>query len=191
MKSFDARQLLEQLQADARQLIATTTLLKKEDNELLLTQPGEGRWSVIQVLAHLNSYAAYYIPALEKALQADKPAKLTFKPGWFGNYFTRIMQPQADGTIAKKMKSPKDHRPAERPDADKELENFLSWHQQLLDLLKLAERKDIGAIRVPISISKLIRLKAGDTFRFFLAHEERHFLQIARTLKSLGAAGKK
>jgi hypothetical protein len=39
---------------------------------------------------------------------------------------------------------------------------------------------DIGAIRIPISISPLIRLKLGDTFHFLVAHQLRHLEQVKR-----------
>jgi hypothetical protein len=31
----------------------------------------------------------------------------------------------------------------------------------------------------------MIKLKLGDTFRFFIAHEQRHFIQIQNTLQLL------
>jgi hypothetical protein len=55
----------------------------------------------------------------------------------------------------------------------------------LLDLLELAKSKNIGAIRTPISISRWIKLKLGDTFRFFVAHEQRHFVQINNALVTI------
>ena len=35
-------------------------------------------------------------------------------------------------------------------------------------------------------ISKFIRLKLGDAFRFLVAHEQRHMIQARNTIKSLG-----
>jgi hypothetical protein len=182
MKSFKSIDLIEQLQADVRQLILAATHLQKEDPELLLSVPAPGTWSVAQVLEHLNSYCRYYLPAIEKSLAADKSWKPLFTPGWIGNYFTKIMKPGIDGKIANKMNAPKNHRPAADLDIKPVMDNFLEQQQQLLGLLEKAKQKDIGAIRIPISISRFIKLKVGDTFRFFVAHEQRHFLQIANTV---------
>lgn len=181
MKSFDSLSLLEQLQADTRQLIATATFLKNLDPGILLQQPGPGKWSVIQVLEHLNSYGVYYLPALDKGLTNGGAAVKKFKPGWLGNYFTDLMRP-GEGAVKNKMKAPKNHRPAFHVDAVPVLDTFLKQQQVLLDLLEQAKQKNIGKIRIPISLTRLIRLKAGDTFRFFIAHEQRHFLQIKNTL---------
>jgi hypothetical protein len=60
MKTFNSNICLEGLQADVRQLVLAATWLQKEDPELLLTAPAPGRWSVAQVLEHLNSYGRYY-----------------------------------------------------------------------------------------------------------------------------------
>jgi hypothetical protein len=182
MKTFNSNILLESLQADIRQLMLAATYLQKEDPELLLAQPAPGKWSVVQVLEHLNSYGRFYIPAIEKSLQSDKPCKERFTPGWLGNYFTKIMKPGIDGKIGNKMNAPKNHRPSADLDIKPVMDNFLNQQQQLLELLESAKLKDINAIKTPISISRFIKLKVGDTFRFFVAHEQRHFLQIANAV---------
>jgi hypothetical protein len=185
MRSVNSKQLLEQLQADVRQLVLATSYLQKEDPELLLTAPGPSRWSIVQVLDHLNSYGRYYIPAIERSLQADKPGTETFTPGWFGDYFTNINKPDELGKIKSRMSAPKDHRPAGDVDIKPVMDIFYSQQQQLLNLLEKAKQKNIGAIRTPISISRFIKLKVGDTFRFLIAHEKRHFVQIENTRSDL------
>jgi hypothetical protein len=181
MKSFDTLQLIEQLQSDTRQLIAIATMLQHEDPGVLLEQPAPGKWSVIQVLEHLNSYSDYYLPVLEKAMKGSKPPSKTFTPGWLGNYFTKLMLPK-EGQVTNKMKAPKNHRPSFLADSRPVIAKFLNQQYQLLELLEKAKQQDIGKIRVPVSLAKWIRLKAGDTFRFLVAHEERHFVQIGNTL---------
>lgn len=185
MKSFDSTAILQDLQSEVRQLILAVTYLQKEDPELLLITPSPGRWSVVQVLEHLNSYGRYYLPAIERSLRSNKPPKENFTPGWFGNYFTKIMKPGADGRIRNKMSSPKEHRPSESLDVRPVINDFMNQQQQLLGLLEKAKQKNIGAIRTPISISRFIRLKVGDTFRFLIAHQQRHFSQIANTIREI------
>ena len=182
MKKYKSLELLEQLQADTRQLILEANYLKTTDPGLLLQEPATGKWSVIQVLEHLDSYGRYYLLAIERSLVQDKPAIEMFKPGWLGNYFTKLMKPGENGTIAHKMQSPKDHRPSSHPDAFPVLNTFLEQQHYLLDLLESAKSKNISSIRTPISISRFIKLKVGDTFRFLIAHEQRHFVQIENTL---------
>jgi uncharacterized protein (DUF2164 family) len=106
----------------------------------------------------------------------------TFIAGWFGNYFTNMMLPKAGGKIANKMNAPKDHVPVAQLDSKKVVQEFVAGCNTLLEYLQKAERTDIGRIRVPISISKFIKLKLGDTFRFLIAHKQRHFIQLTNTL---------
>lgn len=185
MKKYNSLELLEQLQVDIRQLILEANYLKMTDPGILLQERAAGKWSVIQVLEHLNSYGNYYLVAIEKALKQDRPATDLFKPGWIGNYFTKLMKPGENGTIANRMQSPKDHRPHSHPDAFPVLTTFLEQQHYLLELLESAKTKNIGSIRTPASISRFIKLKVGDVFRFLIAHEQRHFVQIENTLAAV------
>jgi len=185
MSRFRSIEILESLQDDVRQLILEANYLKSIDPAILLQEPGPGKWSVTQVLEHLNSYGRYYLLAMERSMNKNIPAVEYFQPGWFGNYFTKLMKPGENGKISNKMKSPKDHRPSKYPDAFPVLNTFLEQQQYLIDLLESAKSKNLGAIRTPISISRFIKLKLGDTFRFFIAHEQRHFVQINNALVSI------
>ena len=182
MKKYNSQALLEQLQADIRQLVLIANKLKSEDPGVLLEQPAPGKWNVVQVLEHLNSYGRYYIPAIEKSLQENKPATVMFKPVFIGDYFTKMLSPSEKGTVKYKMKAPKDHRPSPHLDHQPVLKTFLEQQQTLLELLEKAKSKNIGRIRTPITLSRFIKLKLGDTFRFLIAHEQRHFIQISNTM---------
>ena len=191
MKKYKSSELINQLQADVRSMIREATQLQSVDPGMLLKEPAAGKWSVIQVLEHLNTYGDYYLVALGKSLAADKPATGFFRPGWIGDYFTRLMLPTENGIVKNKMQAPKNHRPAKHPDAFPVLKTFLEQQHYLLELLENARLKDIGGLRTPISLTKLIRLKTGDVFRFLVAHEQRHFVQIANTLSVVqGVTGK-
>jgi len=65
------------------------------------------------------------------------------------------------------------------------IEEFLTQEYLLLQLLDQAESVDLNQLRIPISLTKLIRLKLGDVFGFLVAHHERHFLQIRNTLQNV------
>jgi uncharacterized damage-inducible protein DinB len=191
MKQFRSETLLEQLQSDVRRQMTIVERLRADDPGLLLAQPATGKWSVVQVLEHLNSYDGYYLPAIETSFSANKPARTYFSPGWLGHYFTQLMLPKENGQLKSRMKSPKNHRPSSHPDVVPVLSVFLQNQRRLLALLEEAKTKDLGAIRIPISLTKLVKLKLGDIFCFLIAHQQRHFLQIEHTLEALqGVRGK-
>lgn len=186
MNQINSHTLLAGLAADVQAMIHRAEELHRLPPELLSTPPAPGKWSVAEILAHLNIYAEYYLPAIEKKLQtARKLPDPIFKPGWLGNYFTRMMKPMPDNTVPHKMKTFKNAIPPQDIDAEAALNSFLRHSDSLLNLLKRSKRVNLNAIRIPISISKLVTLKLGDTFRFFIAHEQRHFLQIKNTLSQL------
>lgn len=182
MKTTDKNQLLDRLENDTRAIVLRTNYLLQEDPEWLLQQPAPGRWSVAQVIEHLNTYGRYYLPLLEKAVK-KAPVRNggKFKSGWLGDYFTKSMLPK-EGVVANPMKAFKNYRPVPDIDSKKVLDEFIEQEQTLLKLLAESRKADIGAVRIPISISPMIRLKLGDIFRFMIAHHQRHFVQVENTL---------
>lgn len=182
MKKFKSTELLDQLQSDVRQMILRVNQLKSADPGFLLEQPAPGKWSVVEVLEHLNSYTTYYLKAVENSLKNAMPAREFYKPGIIGNYFTKLMRPTEAGKVKNKMKTLKNHRPARFLDSAPVIKTFLEHQHRLLDLLEKAKSADIGGIKTPITISRYIKLKTGDVFRFLIAHEQRHFVQIENAL---------
>ncbi len=186
MKQINSEVLLDQLQADVREIILQASRLQQIANELLQKSPAAEKWSVAQVLEHLNIYCRYYIKAAEKKLHLHQTKSAAiFKPGWLGNYFTRIMKPQQGNKIASKMKSPSNALPSAQPDAKAMLDEFLLHQHHLLNLLQISRSANLNSVRIPTTLSRFVTLRLGDTYRFFIAHEERHFVQINQVISTL------
>jgi uncharacterized damage-inducible protein DinB len=183
---YNSNALLDSLQADVRQIILQANQLENLQTELLNQQPAADKWSVAQVLEHLNIYSRYYINAIEQKLHLNQSGpNVDFHTGWLGNYFTNLMKPMDDNKIAKKMKAPKNAVPSSQPNAKAILAEFINHQHHLLNLLQIAKTANLEFNRIPTSLSKFISLKLGDTFRFFIAHEQRHFVQVENVLKAL------
>ncbi len=152
------------------------------------------KWSANQCLAHLNSYGRYYLPLMENRINVAKQngshVTATFIAGWLGNYFTKMMLTDASGKPAKKMSAPKEHNPQVQEDSYQVIAEFIEQQEKLLVLLNEAKHIDMNKVRVPISITKFIRLKLGDTFLFLIAHNYRHTMQAMRALNCAKAANK-
>ncbi|WP_207496411.1 DinB family protein [Aridibaculum aurantiacum] len=186
MPTYKTNELIEQLQQQ------TENFLQEAISEwqlmpaaVLLQQPAAGKWSAAQCLEHLNSYGRYYLPAIEKAIEASKAkgqnGTKSFSSGWLGNYFTNMMKPTHK---MKKMASPKDHAPKADLDAAKVVGDFIDQQERLLLLLEEAQHIDMNKATVAISIAKFIKLKLGDVFMFLVAHNERHIVQAEKALNS-------
>lgn len=183
MKAISRVKLLSSLEKDTEAHVTQAVhIFQNLPEEQLLKQPANGGWSIAQCLEHLNSYGRYYLPAIGKGLAkpAGSPANEVFVSTWLGNYFTKMMQP---GAKTKKYKSPKDHMPAAGLDAYAVVSEFIRQQEQLLVYLRMSREADINAILIPISISRFIKLKLGDTFRFLIAHNERHMQQAGKLLQ--------
>lgn len=184
MKEIKCNALLQQWQYQIKEAIAEASILQTVDEIKLNTQPTENAWSVTQIIEHLNIYCRYYINAVEQKLHVHQTKAAThFKPGWLGNYFTKLMQPKANNTIAKKMKAPKNAQPLNNFNAKEVLQEFINHQHQLLNLIQIAQGANLNTIRIPTSLNKFIALKLGDTFAFFIAHQQRHFIQIKNTVE--------
>ncbi|GAA3628932.1 DinB family protein [Flavivirga jejuensis] len=139
-------------------------------------------WSVLECIEHLNLYGDYYLPVIEQSIinNASKP-KTYFKSGALGNYFAKSMLPKEK---LNKMKTFKDKNP-NGSDLDKTtLNRFLIQQEKMLDLLDKARKVSLNKTKTSISITKLIKLKLGDTFRVVIYHNERHIVQAINTLET-------
>ena len=189
MNKFKSEDLISQLQADVRHIIAAAEHLETADPVKLNYSAAEGSWSVAQVLEHLNAYDRYYLPAIEKAMiHISKDTSAWFIPGFWGNYFTKMMMPKNVYEIKNKMKAMKSYTPSSGLNVDAVFKEFLQHQHKLLQLLDVAKRRNLNSIRIPITITKLIRFKLGDTFRFLIAHEQRHMIQARNAIKAVGVA---
>lgn len=182
MKSISQQSLINQLTEKVEQhMKLISKVYQNLDTQILSAPSTTGGWSIAQCFSHLNSYGDYYLPQIQQRLLKNhtKNSNHLFKSSWLGNYFTQLMLP---GEKMKKMKTFKAHTPPAVLDAHYEVGEFLRQQEVILALLKEAANKDLNCIRIPISISPIIKLKLGDVFGFIIAHNERHIQQAARNL---------
>lgn len=140
------------------------------------------QWTVLECLEHLNRYGDFYLPAIQKSILAQKThhASTIFRSGIFGNYFANLMRVK-HGKITK-MRTPADKNPLGSQLSITTIDRFLKQLEMLKSLLDQARYVDLTRTKVPLSISTLIKLRLGDTFRFFVYHIERHIVQAEKVL---------
>src|SRR5688572_18111879 len=88
---------LEQLSREVETIVQfVQTEVRKLPFEKLNQRPANGGWSLLECLEHLNRYAAYYNPALEKAISSN----LTVNPNpeisltWIGKKSVEMISPK-------------------------------------------------------------------------------------------------
>lgn len=189
MTSVNSDELLQELRRkNVEMKYKAESRFGGQSDATLQHTPGPGRWSAVQCLEHLNTYGRFYLPALDEAItraerRNSKPASL-FRSSWVGAWFTRLMEPGADGQLRSRMKSPKGHLPSVQPEIAPVLSEFIQQQEQMENLLLRAAKVNIRQIKVRTSLSGLIKLSAGDTFCFLTAHIRRHILQAEKAISS-------
>lgn len=150
----------------------------------------EGEWCILECLEHLNLYGDFYLPEIEmQMMTADRnQSGRPFRSGWLGNYFAELMRVK-EGKV-KKMKSPKDKNPALSPVKlpITVLNRFQKQQDTLLHLLEKCRNLDLVNTKCSISLSPYIKLRLGDTLRFYVYHIERHVIQANNVSKKLAKA---
>jgi hypothetical protein len=147
----------------------------------------EKSWSVLECLEHLNLYSEFYNPYIKKAIQKGVLSKslpgTTFKSGLLGDYFAKMMKIGNQGQI-KKYPAFKSKNPSNFNLPANVLERFISQQKETLELLNMAENINLEEVKIPTTISTLIKLKLGDGFRFVIYHNERHVAQALRAFET-------
>jgi hypothetical protein len=138
-------------------------------------------WSILECFEHLNLYGDYYIPEIKKRIEKSKTLSTEkFKSGILGNYFAKNMLPKKKGN---KIKTFKDKNPIGSKLNKKTIDRFILQQKEILNLLDKARTIDLNNTKTSISITCLIKLKLGDTFRFVIYHNERHIIQANKILR--------
>ena len=181
-------ELLNQLTTEVNEVLQTASKIAKLDEKSLNMQPAPGKWSMAQVIEHLNTYNRYYLPLVAKRMPAARKTQgnATYKPGWLGDYFVKSMYSdvKTKGVIANKMSAMKGHIPDTLLNGKTTIAEFIADGEQLLLLLDAAKQVDMSSVKIPITIARWIKISMGDALRFLIAHQVRHMHQINNLLVS-------
>ena len=175
------QELLNELIVKTKINITRTEELKTQSEETLNFKESQDKWSVLECIEHLNIYGIFYNPEIKKCVQNTKSfSSKYFKTGVIGNYFVNLMLPKKK---LNKMKTLKVNNPIGSNLDKKTLDIFIDQQNDFLNLLEKSKTVNLTKIKTAISISKIIKLRLGDTLRFVTAHNERHLLQAENVLK--------
>ncbi|NQX39921.1 DinB superfamily protein [Pedobacter steynii] len=170
------QELLEITQKSTRSInkirtLAITRLKYKSNSET---------WSVLECIEHLNLYGDFYLPVIEQAILSNESSKFpgVFRSGIIGNYFVNLIRVKS-GAV-KKMSAQKEMNPLNCDLTITTVDRFLKQQQHLESLLIQAKAIDLVKAKTPVSLTRLLKLRLGDTLRFLVYHIERHVLQAER-----------
>ena len=193
MPTLDTRTLIDALQQQLRVQLAHVDALLDLPTERLLKRPAPDRWSVMEVVQHMNLSSGHYHRLLQRLYANENNGlrfRSTFTPGLLGQYSVNSMTPKPNGDIPMRMRTlrmfdPARTAPVNADDALAPLLRFREMLQGFMGLLERARTRGLEGEKVTSTLGPIIRFKAGDAFRFPIAHQERHLLQIDRLLKEV------
>lgn len=173
---LNTEKTIEELLAITHKAIDTVEAMRNLPLEQLNWKSNPLVWSILECLEHLNLYGDFYIPEIQNVIAKSKTKKTAYyTPGALGNYFAKSMLPKAG---MKKMKTFKDKNPAQAQLSTTVIDRFLEQQAALLVLLEQAKNVNLSKEKTAITLTKLIRLRLGDTLRFVVYHNLRHLHQI-------------
>lgn len=142
----------------------------------------EGEWTIREVLAHLNEFAKYYNSTFRHKLTITKfkTPQEEFISSPLGKSAWTSMKLGNAKNIKRKFKTVKSCNPLLHPEliTGNEIERFIAYQTELIELIQQAEFVNLKRVRIPMSISKIVRLRLGDALQFVVYHNERHLQQI-------------
>lgn len=175
---MQSEKFIEALLEQTKQILKEAEKLKTYDLNVLTWKEDEISWNILECLEHLNRYGNFYLPEIENKIKnSDYKAEIDFKSGFLGSYFAKSMLPKEK---LNKMKTFKDKNPLNENLDKTVIDQFINQQYKLLDLLQQSRNVSLNKVKTKISISRLITLKLGDTFEFFINHIIRHLKQIEK-----------
>ncbi|MBI2259789.1 MAG: DinB family protein [Flavobacteriia bacterium] len=144
-------------------------------------------WNILEIFAHLNKFASYYHLTFERIISKTKfkTPKENFVSSPLGRSAWKSMKLGNSKNVKRRLKSLRQFNPL----FDKQLvsgndeKDFVENLKQLSEIIEKAKQVNIRKVKIPISISKIIRLRLGDALLFVVYHNERHIQQAVNILQ--------
>jgi DinB family protein len=178
-----ARRQFEATERDARALAGSLS------DEQLNWQPGPGRWSIGQCLAHLATSTDRALAAIDRAIATARERQWVpdgpVRYGWFARWMTNSMEPP----LKRRMKTFAIFQPpAESLHRDAVLAELAASRGRLLERVRQSAGLNLKRPIVVSPVSRLFRMPLGAYFAFLAAHDRRHLWQ-ARAVREASGFG--
>jgi len=182
MKTFNTNELIADLKKITEDNInIVSKKFKHLSDEQKSWRPSSDSWNILEIFSHLNIYSAFYNSAFIEKIQKTKfrEAKDTFVSSPLGRSAWKSMKLGRANNIKRKFKAPKNYNPSNSPGlvSDDAVEKFADNQHEVIEILDIAKEVNLRKVKMPISISKIVRLRLGDALMFVIYHNERHMQQ--------------
>ncbi len=141
----------------------------------------DNSWNVLEVFAHLNQFAKYYHETFKLKITKTRfrtPSEI-FISSPLGRSAWKSMKLGNANNVKRKFKSQRTNNPLFEKNLvnGADIEHFQKNLEELLEIIDSSKAVNLRKVKIPISISTIIRLKLGDAFLFVVYHNQRHLQQ--------------
>jgi len=145
------------------------------------------KWSLIEVVSHLNKVYDKYLTNFEKAVSAapnsdGEPEKM--QRTLLGKLSVYSMKPKGRKRRFK-MKTFDFFQPDETADSNEIIETFLANKEKFNALIREARLRNLKDIKMPTALGEKMKFYVPECFDFVMAHEERHVVQLQGILEKV------
>jgi hypothetical protein len=153
------------------------TITVRLSDEQLHWSPDKNRWSIGQILDHLNKVADPLLPKLNEEIETARKNGITgsppFKYSLIERFFIRILSPNPPF----KIPVPPMFVPASPQELFGVVPKFLGYQDSLREAVVNSEGLDLKKPRFASPANKRLSLCLGAWFESTIAHEQYHLLQ--------------
>ena len=181
----------KELIEDVRLITMTNITVIREKFSLLNEgqkswKSNENSWSINEVFAHLNEYAKYYHSTFITRIERTrfKTPRINFIPSPLGRSAWQSMKLGNAKNIKRRFKTVKIYNPIFDSTllSGNDVVDFEKGQLELLTIIEKSEKVSLRKVKIPISISKIIRFRLGDALLFVVYHNERHVQQALNVM---------
>lgn len=191
MSSIQTQTLLNDLSLLTQEIVqGVNKSFKKMSEKQLNWRPNKQTWSLNDIFWHLNAYANNYNKVILDKIENTRfnEPKDNFSSSPLGRSAWKSMKLGNAKNVKRKYRAPKDTDPLcnEALLTDEELDKFVENQHLLLKIIDTSAGLNLRKIKIPLSISKRIRLRLGDCLMFLIYHNERHYHQALNLVNHRG-----
>lgn len=144
-------------------------------------------WNINEIFAHLNAFASYYNATFLYKFEVTKFKTPTdeFISSPLGRSAWKSMKLGNANNVKRKFNAIRTMNPKTNSElkTGNSIEDFEQNLTQLLTIIVRSANVNIRKVKIPISFSKIVRLRLGDALLYVVYHNERHVQQALNLIK--------
>jgi hypothetical protein len=177
-----SKSLLEEvMQVSVQNSSSLETYFGNFSKEQLEWKPNSNTWSLNELFWHLNGYALYYNEVILRKIQKTRFNKqaISYSSSPLGKSAYESMKLGKQMNVKRKLRAQKSMDPVYNSDkvGSNEFQSFVLLHEEFKKIINLASTVSLRKVKIPITVSKLVRFRLGDILLFIAYHNQRHIQQ--------------